>query len=148
MIFNDTDDCIAYINSLSNQRIVLILSDDFCDSLLPRIENMLNILSVYILSTNSNKNLTFSSTQIRGVYPSIDDIYEMISDDVNPIKSDLLLFQKVYANGTTLDKIFVFFQLLGDILVDRNETEHAFQELVHFAREEYEGNEYELTQIE
>ncbi|CAF1371860.1 unnamed protein product [Adineta steineri] len=148
MIFNDTDDCIACINSLSNQRIVLILSDNFCDSLLPQIKNILNILSIYILSANPDKSLTFSSTQIRGVYQSIDDIYEMISDDVNPIKSDLLLIRPVYASGSTLDTAFIFFHLLCDILLDRNETEHAFQELVHFARQEYEGNEYELAQIE
>ena len=147
-IFDDIDDCIACINGLSNQKIILIVSDDFCDSFLPRIETIFHILSIYILSETPNKNFTFSSTSIRGVYQSIDDIYSMISDDINPIKSDLLTFQPVYTNSGTLDLSFVFFQLLDDILRDHTETENAFQELVYFAREEYQGNEHELSQIE
>ena len=147
-IFDDTDDCIACINGLSNQRIILILSDHFRDSLLPRIENVSNISCIYILSPNPDNNLPVSSTRIRGTYRSIDDLYQMISDDINPITSDALTFQAVYANSTTLDRSFRFFQLLGDILLDREETENAFGELVHFARREYEGNEYELAQIE
>ena len=147
-VFDDTDDCIAYINSSSQQKLVLILSDNLCDSLLPRIENVLHILSIYILSANPDESLRFSSTQIRGVYRSIDDIYEMISNDISPINSNLLLFQPVYAHGTTIDTTFLFFQLLGDILLDRDETQNAFQELVHFARQQYEGNVHELAQIE
>ena len=147
-VFDDTDDCIACINSSSKQKIVLIVSDNFCGSLLPRIENISHILSIYILSENPDKSLSYSSSQIRGVFQSIDDIYELISDDVSPMNSDILLFQPVYDNGTTINATFLFFQLLGDILLDSNETENAFQELIHFAHQEYHGNTHELAQIE
>ena len=147
-VFDDTDDCIAYINSSSKQKIILILSDNFCDALLPRIGDILHIIPIYILSANPDDHLRISSTQIRGVFRSIDDIYEMIFDDISPMSSNLLLFQPVYANGTTTDTTFLFSRLLGDILLDRNETENAFQELVRFAREEYDGNTHELAQIE
>ena len=147
-VFDDTDDCIACINSSSKQKIVLIVSDNFCGSLLPRIENISHILSIYILSENPDESLSYSSTQIRGVFRSIDDIYEMISDDVSPMNSDILLFQPVYDNGTTINATFLFFQLLGDIILDSNETENASQELIHFAPQEYHGNTHELAQIE
>lgn len=102
--FDDTDDCVAYINSISNQKAILIVSAHFCDSLFPRIENAPQISTIYILSANPNDNLWVSSDRIRGVYRSIDDIYQMISDDVDPIKLDLLAVQTVYKSATEVDK--------------------------------------------
>ncbi|UJR19417.1 hypothetical protein I4U23_022547 [Adineta vaga] len=147
-IFDDADECIACINSLTNQKLILILSDDFGDLFLPRIKDDLQISSIYVLSENPNMNSTFSSNQIRGVYRSIDEIYEMLSDDINPMKYDAVIFESVNMTNTKLNTKVLFFRLLYNALSDPNETKSAFQELVHFARQEYEGNLYELAQIE
>ena len=139
---------MVYINSISDWNIILIVSENFSDSFLPRIENISNIASVYILSSSPNEYVNNSSIYIRGVHQSIDDLYDMVSEDMNPMKLDIIIFKSVYENRTTLSASFVYFQFLSHFLQDRNEMSHAFEELVQFARQEYEGNEYELAQIE
>ncbi|UJR18450.1 hypothetical protein I4U23_005355 [Adineta vaga] len=146
--FDDPDECIAYINSLTNRKVILILSDDFVDSFLPRIEDDFSISSIYILSENPERNSTFYSNQIQGIHRSMDEIYEMLTNEINPMKLDLIDFQSVYVDNTKLNPEFLFFRVLCETLVDSNETENAFDELIHFARQEYEGNEYELAEIE
>jgi len=141
MIFNDVDCCIAYINSLSKQKIVLLVSEEFYDLISARIAN---ISLIYVLAeaacSREETSLPYRICQ------SIDEAYDMISND---IKLDEFMLQFVYADdGTTLDETFIFSRLFGEIILNQNENEHAFKELVEFARQEYHDNQYELEQID
>ncbi|CAF1311995.1 unnamed protein product [Rotaria sordida] len=149
-IFDDIDDCIAFINSISNEKILFILSDMFTNSILFRIENLQQILSIYILCEfNQNKQyLLNQELKIKGFYTNINDIYKQMSIDINEITRDLIAYMNVSLNSNTHDPMFIYSQLINEIILDNDETEFAMKELINFARQEYDGNPKELSIID
>ncbi|CAF3533517.1 unnamed protein product [Rotaria sp. Silwood1] len=149
-IFDDIDDCMAFINSISNEKIIFILSDIFTNSILPRIENLQQIFTIYILcENNQNKqNFNYQKTKIKGFYNNINDIYQQMSIDINEVTRDLIAYMNLSSNSSTPDPMFIYSQLISEIILDNDETEYAMKELINFARQEYDGNEQELSIID
>ena len=71
-----------------------------------------------------------------------------MSIDINEITRDLIAYMNISSNATTSDPMFTYSQLISEIILDTEETESAMKELIHFSRQEYDGNEEELMIIE
>lgn len=54
----------------------------------------------------------------------------------------------ISSNTTVLDQGFIYSYLLNEIILDNEETDYALKDLINFSRQEYEGNEIELTIID
>ncbi|CAF4642354.1 unnamed protein product, partial [Rotaria sp. Silwood2] len=68
-IFNDIDDCIAFINGVFNEKVIFILLNSFSKSILPRIEGLQQIFSIYILCESDDEiNLSFQQLKVQGCY--------------------------------------------------------------------------------
>ncbi|CAF5123637.1 unnamed protein product, partial [Rotaria magnacalcarata] len=136
--FDDIDDCIAFINSISNEKVIFILSDVFSNSILPRIEDLQQIFTIYILNENdqNKQNLLNKNSKIQGFYTNISDVYKQISIDINQITRDLIAYMSISSNSSTPDPMFIYSQLISEIILDSDETEYAMKELVNFARQE------------
>jgi hypothetical protein len=148
-IFNDIDDCIAFINTISHERIILILSKSFSESIIPRIEELQQIFTIYILSEDEDENYSPSKpTKIRGLYTSIDIVYEQIKDDINKVTRDLIIYLNSSTNAITLEPIFIYFQLIIEYILDKTEIKDNLKELIDFSRQEYDGNDEELKIID
>jgi hypothetical protein len=149
-IFDDVDDCVAFINSISNERVILILSTSFSNSILPRIDDLQQIFTIYILSENDDDEqiLLKKQTKIKGLYTNINEIYRQISIDINVVTRDLIAYMNISPNSNTLDPTFLYSKLISEIVLDAEETESAMKELINFSRQEYDGNEEELNRIE
>jgi hypothetical protein len=145
-IFDDIDDCIAFINSISNEKIIFILSNSFSDSILPKIEDLQQIFTIYILS-ETEQDLSNKQTKIKGFYPNMNDIYSQMSIDINEITRDLIAYMNISSTSNVTDPMFIYSHLISEIILDSEETESAMKELIQFSRQEYEGNEVELTII-
>jgi len=148
-IFNDVDDCVAFINSISYEKILLILSNSFCDSILPRIGELQQIFTIYILIENEdNIDLSSKPSKIQGFYTNVNDIYAEITNDINKITRDLVIYLNASSNAISLEPTFVYFQLLSEIILDPNEIANGLKELINFSRQEYDGNDEELKLID
>ncbi|CAF1196544.1 unnamed protein product [Rotaria sordida] len=149
-IFNDIDDCVAFINSVFNEKIIFILSNSFVNLILPRIEGLQQIFTIYILSDNNNEinYSSFKQLKVQGLYKNFNDIYEQISKDIHKIKRDLVMYINMSSNSTTLPTTYIYCQLLSEIILDKNENRNNLQELINFSRQEYEGNNEELKIID
>ena len=149
-IFDDTDDCIAFINSISNEKIIFIVSNIFSNSLLPRIEDLQQIFTVYILCENDQdkQNSFDEKSKVKGCYTNINEIYWQISIDINKVTRDLIAYMSISSNPDTLDPMFTYCQLITEIILDSDETDYAMKELINFVRQEYDGNQEELSIID
>ena len=148
-VFNDIDDCIAFINSIFTEEILLIVSSSFCNLILPKIEDLQQILTIYIICENENEmNLSFQQVKVQGLYKNFDDIYEQISKHINKIAHDLIIYIGLSSNAISLPPIFVYGQLLSEIILDKNEHRNNLAELIDFSRQEYHGNDEELRIID
>lgn len=150
-IFDDSDDCIAFINTISNEKVILILSDIFTNSILTRIEDLQQIFTIYIICDNdkNGSNLLLNpKSKIKGFSTNINEIYKQISIDINEITRDLIAYMNISSNSNTPDPMFIYSQLITEIILDSDETEYAMKELINFARQEYEDNQEELAIID
>jgi len=151
-IFDDIDDCIAFINNISNEKVIFISSNSFSSSILPRIEDLQQIFTIYILSENEqdqqNSLLLNNQSKIKGFYTNINEIYKQMSIDINLVTRDLVSYTNISSNATTPDPVFIYSQLISEIILDNEESEYAMKELIHFSRQEYDGNQEELSTID
>ncbi|CAF3079977.1 unnamed protein product [Rotaria sp. Silwood2] len=149
-IFNDIDDCIAFINGVFNEKVIFILLNSFSKSILPRIEGLQQIFSIYILCESDDEiNLSFQQLKVQGCYKNFNDIYEQISKDIQKTTRDLIIYISISSNSsTTLDITYLYCTLLSEIILDKNESRNDLQELIQFSRQEYDGNNDELKIID
>jgi hypothetical protein len=148
-IFNDGDDCIAFINNIENEKIILIISDSFYHSVIPRIEELQQILTIYILLENNNQlDLSSTNSKIQGIFNNINHIYEQISNYINKMTGHLIFYLNISSNSTSIETTVLYFLLLIEILLDKTENKSDLKEMIHFSREEYEGNDQELKMID
>lgn len=148
-IFNDIDDCVAFINTISYEKIVLILSNSFADSILPRIGELQQIYTIYVLRENEDDiDLSSKQPKIQGLFKNTNDICEQMRNDTSKISRDLIIYLNASSNAITLEPAFTYFQLLSEIILDKNEIGHGLKELINFSRQEYDGNDEELKLID
>lgn len=145
-IFNDTKNCIAFINTVLHEKIILILADSFRKSIIPRIRNLSQVYTVHVLGTSEARN--DPRTKIQGFYADINEVYDAISNDINKISRDLIIYLNTSSNPVTLEPVITYFLLLNEIILDKTESKNDMKDLITFARQEYEGNDKELDIIE
>lgn len=52
--FDNSDECVEYIQSMSKDRIVLVVSDNFAQEIIPCIHQLRQVSSVYIHCVNNS----------------------------------------------------------------------------------------------
>jgi hypothetical protein len=140
---------MAFINNISNEKIIFISSNSFSKQILSKIEDLQQIFTIYILTENEeDSSLLNKQSKIKGYYNDINEIYQQMSIDINLVTRYLIAYMNISSNATTPDPMFVYSQLISEIILDSEETETAMKELVNFSRQEYEGNEDELICID
>ena len=151
-IFDDIDDSIAFINTISNEKVIFITTDSFGNSILSKIEDLQQIFTIYILNENDTdeheQNLLNKQTKLKGFYTNINDITKQMSIDINEITRDLIAYMNISSTSNTADPTFIYSHLIKEIILDSEETDLAMKELVNFSRQEYQGNQEELTIID
>lgn len=145
-IFNDIDDCIAFINTVDNERLVVIISKTFYQSIISRIEDLQQIFSIYILSDEDIEQTTTS--KIRGTYTDMNEIYKSIALDVEHISMDSTIYLSVCSRATTIESSTIYYLILNEILLHKQDEKYQLTGLISLARREYEGNESELEIID
>lgn len=145
-IYNDADDCIAFINTIIHEKVILILEDPYRESILPRIQDLQQIYTIHVLGKTQDRN--DSASKIQGFYDDIQDVYEPLSNDINKISRDLIIYLNTSTNAMTLEPVVSYFLLLNEIILDKTETKTDIKDLTAYAREEYAGNEEELKIID
>lgn len=145
-MFDDVDDCVAFINGVTSERILLILSAEFSSTILPRIEDLQQVLNIYLLESSDDSSS--SSLKVRGSYSSIDPIVERMTDDINVITRDLITYTQISSTASDGDATFLHSRLINEVILKNEGVDNALKELIDFARDEYEGNDEELRLID
>jgi tetratricopeptide (TPR) repeat protein len=159
-IFEDIIECEKYIQSISiKDRIILIISGDSSQQLIPRIHEYQQIYSIYIYCLNKQFYQKWSEQyiKVKGVYNEFDQLIDQIQSHrirrrqnacFEPLSMSI---HSTYVNNeqTTsgLDGRFVHSQLLIDCLLRMPPTSTDKNEFISLCLEEQHENEQELQII-
>ncbi len=150
-LFDDADDCIAFINSISNEKVILIVSDALGDPVVSRIQDLQQLFAIYVLCQTEEQADNWSTNQpkIHGINIDINQILDKIKIDIEKDEENLLTFTYSSADANPKDEpTFIINQIIKDILLDSDEMIDAKKELIDFCQNEYENNTEQLLSIQ
>lgn len=150
-IFVDADDCLALINSISTEKVLLIVSDELGEPVVSRVRDLQQVMRIYVLCQTDEQAENWSTdvAKIPEIYTDIDRIIEQIRADVLEEEKRSLSISLISSRANPKDEpSFLTHQLVKEILLDSDEMSEARQELIDFVRKEYQGNDEQLKAID
>ncbi len=150
-LFDDVDDCIAFINSILNEKVIFIVTDTLGDPVVSRIQDLQQLFAIYVLCETEEQADNWSTNQpkIRGISTDMNEILDQIKHDIENYEENFLTFTYSLSNSNPKDEpSFVINQIVKEILLDPDEMTEAKKELIDFCRNEYEDNDEQLKYIQ
>ncbi|CAF1128439.1 unnamed protein product [Rotaria sordida] len=157
--FDDTEKCLEFIRSHSQEKIVLIVSGRLGQILVPRAHQFSQLIAVYVYCSDKKRNEQWAKDfiKIKGVIVDLNDLIKRIKLDHmkrNEYNIDeslpITFFHKNPQNKQFLIKNndnFIYFQLIIDCLSLIKPTLNEKNKLILFCKEKYKDNKNELNII-
>jgi tetratricopeptide (TPR) repeat protein len=153
-LFTDLDLCVDYITEIKVEKIFLIVSESIGEIIVPLIEQIAELDSIYVLCTNNYPHEQWDKKykKVKGISIQIESICHTLKRDVNQYDNDLTLISVISSTSTNnlndLDATFMYSQLIKEILLEFKYDEEAKNDLVTFWRHQYLYNNNQLNIIE
>lgn len=149
--FNDVDDCLAFINSVSNEQVYLLVIDEFAEKIVSRVEDLEQVSKIYVHCDNEEQRVRWSTdeSKVCAVSTEINELFREMSLDVE--RDNVESFPMSMTTGKSKVKVetdFLVDQIVKEILLDHDEISDAKQEMVSFLQQEYSDNEAQLRAID
>ncbi|UJR34727.1 hypothetical protein I4U23_027504 [Adineta vaga] len=134
--FTDPKKCINFLKEKTNEALFLITSNDLGQSIIHDIHPLCQINTIYILGETKRKNKRWIKNwvKIKGVYPTIQSICEILKHDIQQHRRDSMAISISTVELEHLDASFMYTRLLTEILLEMEYDNRATQAFVQFCR--------------
>ncbi|CAF4004191.1 unnamed protein product, partial [Adineta steineri] len=155
-VFDDADECINILNKIKKQKVLLVVSDELGQKILPRIHDMHQLATVFIFcnSESNDESPMKDWIKLQGTYTNITDLCESIKQIIRQYDEDSINISLISTNDTSdgqnlnqLDQSFMYTQLMKEILLELPYDDKNIKELVTYYSDKYSSNENELKNI-
>ncbi|CAF1390373.1 unnamed protein product [Adineta steineri] len=155
--FDNTEACEAYIRQAKDEKVVLIVSDNLGQKIIPTVRELPQLSSFYVYCQNKTKNEEWANqfTKLRGVFVNRDALVQKLASDQKARnKSDDSIPISVITHNTITNSLesrnalFLWFQLFIDVLLRMHHKLSDRNELIELCKSNYAGNETELKILE
>ena len=153
LIFSDVDQCFDFLTDVKNERIFLIVSDNFGQQLISLMTSLCQIDSIYIYCKDRTRNEKWAlkEKKIRGIFTKFEPIYDAIRRDLRQCEDDLIPFSilsSTYHQQKDSDQLFIYTQLMKTILLGMEDHPKLNLEFIHFCHLTYLKNVHQSILIE
>jgi tetratricopeptide (TPR) repeat protein len=154
--FSDVDQCVDFLTDIEHEKVFMIISNSLDRQVVPAIENVSQIDSIYILSNNNleNKMNIIKWTKVKGMFSQIDELCKSLKRDTRSCEYNMISISILRSIDSSnrdlneLDQSFMYSQLLKEILLDMNYDDDSKKKLVDFCRHQYYDSASELKIID
>ncbi|CAF1168269.1 unnamed protein product [Rotaria sordida] len=152
-IFTNADHCLDFLGKVKDEKVVLIVSGSFGQQIIPHIQELNQLESIYIFCSHKSKYEQWSKNyeKIKGVFTGIISICNVLKQDIRQSEANLIsvtiLPSSSKMKSNEIDPTFMYSQLLKEILIDIEKEDTEKQKLIEFCREQYSQNDSELEFI-
>ncbi|CAF0995543.1 unnamed protein product [Adineta steineri] len=157
-IFSNIDQCIDFISSIEDEKIFIISSEEFGQTIVPIVHDMSQIHSIYVSSeqTIQDEEWIDEWSKIKGIFNSITLICEELKlavdvCDQNSVRVSFIKSADRFANKSLdeLDQSFMCIQILKEILPEIDFDQSHFKDFIKYCREEiFVNNDAELYNVD
>jgi tetratricopeptide (TPR) repeat protein len=154
IFFIDLNQCIKFIRTEEKDKIFLIISESYALQILPHVNSLDQIHSIFIFSMNNNRyeNLIDQYPKIIGIY-DLDELCKSIKNQIEFVNNQLQTFsflnpyQQSTKNLSKSSAEFLWFQLFKQIITQLPETKQTKQEMIQMCKRYYHTNTKQLQLI-
>ncbi|UJR12217.1 hypothetical protein I4U23_016394 [Adineta vaga] len=155
LYYNKIDQCLLRIQSIQNEKIILILSDKEISKLILSIDKCFQINSILIYYFEQNQSKSFSNelSKIIGVHDNFDLLRQSVEEQINLIEKQFETFstlnqsQKIIKDLSKQSAEFLWFQFFKNILYRLPSNQYGRKQFIDKCRLYYQGNEKTLEEI-
>jgi hypothetical protein len=151
--FNDSNQCIDFLTDIINKKIFLILSNNLAQILIPLIDDVFQIDSIYIFSNTQSEHQQWIKNwnKIQGIFNDISHLLHKLKIDIERCEDDLTPINIISESSTeNLDELacsFMYSELLKEILISIEYDEQSKKKFINYLRLLYADNEQGLVAI-
>jgi tetratricopeptide (TPR) repeat protein len=155
--FTDVDKCIEFMTDIEHETLFMIVSGELGQTIVPSIHGMTQLNCIYIFCRDKARHEQWSKEwpKVKGVYTDIKAICQALKRaaqdcDQNSISISFVKSNDGASNQTldTLDKSFMYTQLLKEILLTIDFDKEHIIEFLAYCREQLIGNTTELENVD
>ena len=144
--FTDADECVNFIDNTEEEKVFLIVSDSSGRYVVPCIEAMSQLESIYVFCNNKVINEEWASKilKVKGFYTEIEQICEALQ--VHSKTCDRAMISITFKGA---DALFMYTQLLKEaILQIEDDHEKSIREFADYCRDQADVSESTVKKIE
>ena len=156
-IFNDVDQCIAFVTTISNEKVCMIVSGALGQHIAPEIHDMSQVDSIFVFCGNKKRHENWAKQwrKIKGVFTEISPICEALKQAAQQCEQNAISMSFVATgagvsnkNLDQLDPSFMYTQILKEILLTIKFDREHIEEFADYCRKQFAGNDHELKNIQ
>ncbi|CAF4009011.1 unnamed protein product, partial [Rotaria sordida] len=144
--FTDTDQCIDFLSDIRNEKVFMIVSGSLGQHIIPRIQALPQLHSIYVFCDNQSINEQWAKTipKVKGVYTKIEPICQSLQIDCEHCDRGMI---SISFNG--IDPLFMYTQLLKETFLEIDDDDHkSVKELVDYCRLQGDINANHIDKVE
>jgi tetratricopeptide (TPR) repeat protein len=155
--FTDPDICVDFLTDVKDEKVFMIVSDQFGQQIVPFIEEINQLDSIYVFDDLKMKYelCTKEWSKVKGVFAQIESLCDSLQRKAQQHSKDLISISILSSTDVSnpdldrLDPSFMYSQLLKQILLElEQDDDKAKKQFVEFCRAQYSDNEKTLQMID
>ncbi|CAF0745218.1 unnamed protein product [Adineta ricciae] len=156
-IFTDVDECVDFMTDIIDEDIFLIISNHQVQQLLSLVENIPQLIAIYIFNYHQTQNdqQINSHSKVHGAYTDFSAMIDTLRQDACRRQVDSTPFSIVPTTSTPnldqLDQTFMYTQLLKETILELEHDHNARQAFTDFCLQhlqEYNLRKQPLVQFQ
>ncbi|CAF3494933.1 unnamed protein product [Adineta steineri] len=149
--FTDGEQCLEFIQTITNNKICMIVSGLLGKHIVPHVHGMSQVDTIFIFCDNRkwHEQWTNEWPKIKGVYTDITSVCEALKQAADQCEQNAISISFVASNKKLdqLDPLFIYTQILKEIISTINFEDKHFEEFITFCREVFANDENELKHV-
>jgi tetratricopeptide (TPR) repeat protein len=155
--FTDRDQCINFLTDISSENVCMIISDAFCQSLVPLIHDVPHLQAIFIFCRNKTQfeQWTKDWSKIKGIFTEITPIYEALKQAAQQSEQNAISISIIDTRGDVskknldqLDPCFMYTQIMKEILLTIKFEQQHIQEFITYFRDVFVDNASQLQHVD
>jgi hypothetical protein len=154
--FIDGDQCIHFVNTITENNAYMIISGSLGQDIVPRIHDMFQVDSIFIFCNNKKSHEQWAKewSEIKDVFTDISLICEALKKSAKQCEQNSISISFMATDDDVskknldhLDPSFMYSQILKEILLTIEFQRQHIKEFINYFRDAFSNNDKELTNI-
>ncbi|CAF1082382.1 unnamed protein product [Adineta steineri] len=149
--FTDGEECIEFIQTITNNKICMIVSGSLGQHIVPHVHDMSEVDTIFIFCNNQEWHIQWAKEwpKIKGVFTDITSICEALKQAAHQCEQNATSISFVASNKKLdqLDPSFMYTLIMKEILLTIKFEDKHMKEFITYCREVYEDDENELKNV-